>query len=277
MTQNPPQEEESQSTSVRGEPSEVNHPIFIVGCHRSGTSVLRQSLDSHPRISAGPEDPTLFWLSKTDTDLTRERREGYGFAEEEWFALVRDLVEKVHGRYADDQGKTRWAMKHPEATLVVDYLGRVFPDCQVIHIVRHPRDVLDSSRRKFGETKGPFYGKRWADYVRAAEDAGERLGKDRFRTIRYEDLVANPESELRKLVAWLGEPWSDEILHIDAHTHRYPASTVWPEGSDVKSNIHPNSVGRGDVKANFVPLVYVRLKANDLLKKFGYRIRFVNR
>jgi hypothetical protein len=275
MTQNSKPEEESQSTSVRGEPSEVNRPIFIVGCHRSGTSMLRQSLDSHPRISAGPEDPTLFWLSKTDTDLTRERREGYGFAEEEWLGMVRDLVEKIHRRYAEDQGKTRWAMKHPEATIIVDYLGRVFPDCQVIHIVRNPCDVLDSSRRKFGPTKGPFYGRRWANYVRAAERAGERLGKDRFRTIRYEDLVADPEKELKGLIAWLGEPWSDETLHIGRHTHRYPATVVPPEVADQRSNIHSNSVGQGDVKKIFVPLLYVRLKANDLLKKFDYQVRFV--
>ena len=142
---------------VIGEPSEVNRPIFVVGCHRSGTSMLRRSLDSHPRISVGPEDPTLFWLSRTDTDLTRERRAGYGYTEEEWLGMIHDLVEKVHTRYSANQGKTRWASKHPENARIINYLNRIFPTCQVIHIVRNPRDVLASSRRKFGPKPGAHY------------------------------------------------------------------------------------------------------------------------
>jgi Sulfotransferase family len=268
----------SQPASVQGEPSEVHRPIFIVGCHRSGTSVLRQTLDSHPRISAGPEDPTTFWLSKTDTVLTRSRREGYGYDEEDWFATVRGLVGSIHSRYAANQGKTRWASKHPENSLILDYVNRVFPDCQVIHIVRNPRDVLSSNRRKFGKKRGFFYGRRWALFVGSAEKVGARMGEDRFRTIRYEDLVSDPESLLKDLVEWLGEPWSDEVLHISRRTHRYPATIVPPEEQDLSLEINTGSVGRGGRGEGYriwLPLLYLRLRANDLVKKFGYEIRFV--
>lgn len=273
MSESTVEPDPSSSLRVLGEPSEINRPIFVVGCHRSGTSMLRKSLDSHPRISAGPEDPTLFWLSKTDTDLTRSRREGYGFTEEEWLGMVRGVVDKVHSRYAADQGKTRWASKHPENAVIVDYLARIFPNCQVIHIVRNPRDVLASSRKKFGPRRGAHYGRRWVHYVRKAEADGAKLGPDRFRTIRYEDLVANPESELRMLLEWLGEPWRDEILDIGGYSHRYPARTVPPEEQELEP-LHTRSVGKGDLKTIFTPLLYVRLKANDLVKKFGYEIRF---
>jgi hypothetical protein len=275
MSESRAQDVPSESPQLRGEPSKVQRPIFVVGCHRSGTSVLRQALDSHPRISAGPEDPTIFWLSKTDTVLTRERREGYGLEESEWFEMVRHLVEGIHSRYAAVQGKTRWASKHPENSLIVGYLDKVFPDCQVIHIVREPRDVVASNRRKFGRKKGAHYGRRWTDFVRAAEKAGARLGQDRFKTIRYEDLVNRPESELKELVEWLGEPWSDEVLHIGWRSHRMPITLVPAEEQEPGPDIHRGSVGKGGGYENFVQLLYIRLKGNDLVKKFGYQIRFV--
>src|ERR1700677_1469646 len=91
-----PEEEISdpQGEPVQGEPSEVHHPFFIVGCHRSGTSILRKSLDSHPRISVGKEEPTLYQLARTDNDLCRTRRAGYGFSQPEWHGLGRHLVEE---------------------------------------------------------------------------------------------------------------------------------------------------------------------------------------
>lgn len=265
-----------EAARVKGEPSEINRPIFIVGCHRSGTSMLRVSLDSHPRISIGNEDPTLYSLAKTDTDLCRARREGYGFSEEEWFGLVRRMVEEIFMRYAASQGKTRWGLKFPPNSLIIGYLNRLYPDCQVIHIVRHPRDVIASGLRKWGKKKGAYYGRRWVKYVRSAEAAGTRLGKDRFSTIRYEDLVADPQQVLKETVEWLGEPWSDEVLHVSRRTHRFPATLITdPEEAEGPDEIHTRSVGKGRAEQPLVPLLYVRLKGNDLARKFGYRIQLI--
>ena len=80
----------------------------------------------------------------------------------------------------------------PRRTPDYDYINRVYPDCQVIHIVRHPRDVIASNRRKYGPT-GAFYGGKWVQHVRSAESDRPALGKERFRTIRYEEgLVVRP-------------------------------------------------------------------------------------
>lgn len=261
---------------VQGEPSDVHRPIFIVGCHRSGTSMLRVSLDSHPRISMGNEEPTLFFLSRTDTDLCRTRREGYGFSEPEWFELVRHMLEEIFSRYAASQGKTRWGLKFPRNALIVDYLDKLYPTCQVIHIVRHPRDVIASSTRKWGKKKGASYGRRWVTYVRSAETSGARLGKDRFTTIRYEDLVADPKQVLKEIVEWLGEPWSDEVLHVSKRTHRFPARLISEtEQREGPSEIHTSSIGKGRTAMPIAALIFVRLKGNDLARKFGYQIRLV--
>ncbi len=275
----PDQPSSTEPTPVRGEPSEVNRPIFVVGCHRSGTSVLRRSLDSHPRISSGLEETSLFRLAKDDDDLGRERRAGYGVGEEEWLGMVRSMAETFYLRYAASAGKTRWALKLPENALVIDFLDKLYPDCQVIHIVRNPRDVIASNRRKYGPRHDSFYGERWVHLVRTAENTGPRLGVDRFRTIRYEDLVSDPELVLKDLVEWLGEPWSDEVLKVGGRTHRFPASVKQledlKEGEVRKADIHAESIGRGQGDRSLVALAYVRLKANDLVKKYGYEIRLL--
>ena len=109
-----------------------------------------------------------------------------------------------------------------------------------------------------GRQEGAYYGGRWVRYVRAAETAGARLGRERFLTIRYEDLVADPEQVLKETVEWLGEPWSDEVLHVGRRTHRFPARLI-PEAEQLEgSEIHTRSVGKGTAREDFRALLYVR-------------------
>lgn len=257
---------------VVGEPSELTAPIFIAGCYRSGTSMLRQILDAHPRISSGAEDPSLYSIAQTDTEMLARTLSHCGYPAEQWYSNVRHLVEDVHRRYAESQGKTRWALKAPENSYIIPYLDKLYPDCQVVHIVRHPRDVIASNRKKFGTNNTAFYGGRWVAMVRAAEKGGAGLGAGRFRTIKYEDLVRDPETQLAGLLEWLGEPWDERVLRPDERTHRFPAR--------VKANgkvrpITADSIGKGSgyVKDDVRSLLYVRLKGGDLLQRFGYQIR----
>jgi Sulfotransferase family len=269
MPQEPPDSER-----VYGEPSDIDRPIFIVGCPRSGTTILRLALDSHPRISAGPEEATLYWLQRNDNDVAGTRRAGYGVSEEQWCEMVRGIVESVQRPYAESQRKTRWALKHPELALVIPWVDKVYPDSQIIHIVRHPRDVIASNQRKFGPRKGVEYGDRWVRYVRSAETEGARLGSDRFRTIRYEDLASEPERVLRDTVEWLGEPWSEDVLWPHGRTHEFPV--VRREKSH-RVSINANSIGRGRYGAPRLALTYVWLEGSDLTEKMGYKVTLASR
>jgi hypothetical protein len=225
-------------------------------------------LDSHPRISAGAEDPLLYYLSLLDNDDWRVTLGRYGVTEEEWLTKVRNIFEDLHLRYAESQGKTRWAEKSPENSLIIGFLDKLYPNCQVVHIVRNPRDVIASNRVKYGKKKGAFYGGRWVEHVRSAELGGARLGSDRFRTIRYEDLVANPDKVLRDLIAWLGEPWSDDVLRFGERTHYYPPRLKTKD--EEQFAIHTRSIGRGRSVDSVLPLLYVHLRARDLVRRFGY-------
>ena len=84
-----------------GPPPEMSGPpIFVVGCHRSGTTLFRLILDSHPHISCGPETRFLADLEKITDDDNWPRMGLYGFSKDYWHQQVAALFNDFQSRYA---------------------------------------------------------------------------------------------------------------------------------------------------------------------------------
>ncbi|MEO7269245.1 MAG: sulfotransferase [Knoellia sp.] len=199
-----------------------NRPIFVVGCQRSGTTMLRLMLDSHARISCGPE--TRF-LEGFEPILTNDwkRLSQYGFTQDEWIRRIRGFFEGIHGDYAKSKGKERWADKTPRYALMLPLILRIFPDAQVVHVIRDPRDVAVSHRKRFGYWSCLKSTAKWPRYVGTARDAARGLPGEAYTEVRYENLVADPEATMRDLLAWLGEEWDPAVLDFDKARHDVPA------------------------------------------------------
>jgi Sulfotransferase family len=193
----------------------MNAPIFVVGTMRSGSTLLRLVLDSHPRIAIGEETGFMGALSATKAIPNwRYGREWYGrlgWSEDELDARLREFYAGMFSRYAERQGKARWGDKTPFHSWHMAQMAQVFPDAVFVAIARHPGAVVASLKKRF----------HW-DVVEAARYwestnvevlcRGVELGASRFALLRYEDLVAFPGRTLRELIDWLGEPWSDDVL-----------------------------------------------------------------
>lgn len=189
-------------------------PVFVVGSMRSGSTMLRLILDSHPSIAIGAETGFVGALQATKVIPNwRYGHEWYhriGWTEPELDARLRDFYSGMFQRYANSQGKPRWGEKTPFHTSHIPAMARVFPDAAFVGIVRHPGGVAASLRTNFNYTfdDGLSY---WEatnlDMVRAASQLDCR-----FLLCRYEDLVQNGEPVLRELLEWLDEPWSDNVL-----------------------------------------------------------------
>ncbi len=186
-------------------------PIFLVGCPRSGTTMLRQILDSHPAISCGPETRFL-WGMRGIEERNWSSLAGFGLTIDEWHGQVRELFESLHGRYAQSQGKVRWADKSPDYALMLDYVEALYPECQVVHLVRDPNDVIQSWIHFYGARSVRRAAHSWVRYVRAAHEYARSREAHRALEVRYEDLVGDPEQTLGQLFDWLGEPWQEEVL-----------------------------------------------------------------
>jgi hypothetical protein len=189
-------------------------PIFIVGSMRSGSTMLRLILDSHPRIAVGAETGFMGAL------LATRRIPGWkhgaewfgrlGWTEQELDARLREFYSGMFERHARSQGKARWGDKTPFHTSHMEEMGRVFPDAVFVGIVRHPGAVAASLHRRFHYAFDEAV-EYWCDTNRQMLVAAGELG-GRFTLCRYEDLVSDSEDVLRELVAAIDEEFDPALL-----------------------------------------------------------------
>ena len=258
-------------------------PIIIGGCPRSGTTLTRVILDAHPNIACGPESSLLAGRCLSDelanrfemstAELDRLRRLTADHAR---------LIELFFTRYAARQGKVRWAEKTPANVRQLAYLFRNFPNAKFVHVIRDGRDVICSLRThpKYRVIEGqPIPTKirrplttcirHWLRDT-AAGMAWRR--HPNYFELRYEDLVGRPEPTLKRLCAFIGEPWCPELLEY----HQRQSSRQNPLHFFVSANaiqpISTKAVGRWRDELTVLELqTFYRLGARRLVE-LGYCI-----
>jgi hypothetical protein len=249
-------------------------PIFVIGAPRSGTTLLRLILDSHPRISCGEETHFLRDLGSIvgrHWDLVST----YGFDRDWWVARIAGFYESFQAEVLARTGKARWAEKDPTYTLILDLIDWLFPDAVYVHLLRDGHDVVASFRDRWGYRSAARAARgEWARYVRAARALGARLPAERYLELRYERLVRDPETEARRLFDFLGEPWHPEVLDFDPAEHsateryrRFTASRR--EAGGESATIYRSRVGAGGAALDPFLRALLRRGARDLLEELG--------
>jgi hypothetical protein len=206
------------ANDMTGTPQDVTArvpgPVFVVGSMRSGSTMLRLILDSHPGIAIGGETGFMGALLAAKDIPNWQFGKGWyqrlGWSEREMDERLREFYDGMFRRYALEQGKPRWGEKTPFHTAHMAEMAQVFPDAAFVGIVRHPGAVAASLRRKFHYTF-PAALSYWAGTNLDMVRAGSTLGR-RFALCRYEDLVLEGEPVLREIIAHLDEPWSPSVL-----------------------------------------------------------------
>lgn len=126
-------------------------------------------------------------------------------------ARYADVVRGTYEHFATQcNGARRWGAKVPYFALHLDLLRSMFPDVQVIHVVRDGRDVLASMRERtrHGARHFPvdarFAALRWKQLVLRGSLGGTLLPPGHYLELRYEDLVTDVEPVVRDLERFLG-------------------------------------------------------------------------
>ena len=236
---------------------------FVVGEARSGTTLLRVMLDAHPELAIPPESYFVsglypfrgryerggsFDLPRFARDLgsLRKFRDWdlpaatlrAAFAEPMPGGGYPDAIRLLYATYASAHGKPRYGDKSPGYVTRMGVLSRLFPEARFVHIVRDVRAValsLVEMPREWGTRTVPEGAARWRHRVGRGHAEGTALGPERYLEVRYEDLVADAEGVLRRVLGFLLLPWDDAVL---GYAERAPSRV--PKGSRA---IHPN-VGR---------------------------------
>jgi hypothetical protein len=275
----------------------TERPIIVVGCPRSGTTMLQLMLHTHPRIAIPPE--TRFVLSGYKQrfefgDLTvaanREKlaryivRKGSAFADLglDRKAVVAEIVAGpptlgsafaiVFRAYARRFGKPRWGDKRPSYLQNLHVIRRLFPDAQIVNIVRDGRDILASLKEMPWNRLTSYEAiAMWNRGVDFGRRAARDLGPEIFHEMSYERLVADPAPELRRLCEFLGEDF-DEAMTAPART----AKDAVPERKSWHENTHrpvtTDRVGRWREKLEPWEIALCETVMGRRLRAYGYEL-----
>jgi hypothetical protein len=229
---------------VRGSPPFV----FVVGCGRSGTTVLRTVLDSHPDLAVSHEGrfvyplgrrrdryqrPEGFAVDRFTADLLADRavRTNLGFDETDVSAALSgppvrdysDAVRRIFAYYAGRAGKSRYGDKMPAYVLHMPVLAALFPEARFVHIIRDGRDVTLSSMAIEGNRLDVLaLSLNWRARVRTGRSDGQALGRARYHEIRYESLIAEPEASVVGLCGFLELDFDPAMLRFSEHRAGVP-------------------------------------------------------
>ena len=271
-------------------------PLFIIGVPRSGTTLLRIMLDSHPNLAVGPECP---WTASSYGNITSfkdlyhslvEDKRGpvgnfSGLSEEDIASILGEAFAKILNSYAQAKGKKRWLEKTPDHITEVPFLVKLFPNSKYIHIVRDGRDVACSSYKEketwgknlnLSNSRGKIINtrlnalKRWCLWIKQFEKWQQEYELNVCQ-IRYEDLVKEPRMVLEKVLSFIDEPWSDDVLSYGKKKHDIPD---WEAGSrDVSqtSQITEKGVGQWQSKFTNTDKLIAASFADSLLIKYEYQ------
>lgn len=232
--------------------SDSFRPIFIIGCPRSGTTLLQLMLHSHRRIALPAEtrfvhtayqrrlafgdleDPAnRTALAEWITGRPQSKFETMGLDPEAVNKEIRDApptlgsaLATVFRGYARQHEKPRWGDKRPSYFRKVSQLRRMFPDAQFVHLIRDGRDAV-SSLKAMPWYAGDIYTATltWREAIDKGNRLARKLGPQTYYQFRYEDLVAEPEAQLRGLCGFLGEEFDPGMLEYN----RLADATVPPE------------------------------------------------
>jgi Sulfotransferase family len=205
---------------------------FVVGMNRSGTTLLRMMLDSHPELTIPPEThfvPDVIRACRRKGGKPEEvlaamksRREwgDFGFDDDEMLGLLRergrrldpgDALRAFYETYAAREGKPRWGEKTPRYVGKMRQIQAALPEARFVHVVRDGRDVaLSVLDRTVRDLSASDVGKRWKRKIQKARDAAPKL--DHYVEVRYEDLILATEPTLRRICEFIELGWDDAVL-----------------------------------------------------------------
>ena len=192
----------------------VTRPIFIIGSPRTGTTVMRNILDSHPNLFS-PNMETFFFDAFARIlkgPVWDNNYAGTHFSRKEYINWARDCFLQLVANFAKLSGKNRLVEKTPRHSQHINLIREVFPEAQFIHMIRNGYDVCRSLNEvtigpKIIEEQATL----WKQRVNMARKVSVEIGTSNYKEIRLEDLKRNFVETMKDLCAYLGEDYFENM------------------------------------------------------------------
>lgn len=270
-------------------------PLFIVGMPRSGTKLLRDLLNRHPSIAIPDVEteflPLLARRLRSSGDLSRfnafsrlcsdlstlsyfefRKAQGRRIDPREWYencksydaaSIFEALVRLDTGTPI---GNARiWGDKSPSYINDIELIDVLYPAGRIIHIVRDVRDYCVSIHKAWGKDRLRA-AQRWADCITLAHRQGGALG-ERYIELRYEDLLREPETQLRRICKFLALDFVPEMT-----TLQRPSESVGRARGEVR--IKSDNVGSFVDSLPSSLCSRIEAIAGEVMRNFGYELKY---
>ena len=274
-------------------------PVFVMGCHRSGTNFLYDTLLSaggfavyrgylpiykifiphfgNPANSANRAQIVDAFLRSKGFARSGLQAEDLSSKLLDHFKTGGDFLRIVMEGVAANQGVERWAVYDPDSVLHVPRIKADIPDALFVHIIRDGRDVALSltkmggfrpfpwSRQSRGLLETALY---WQWMARAGRQHGRIIPSD-YIEIRYEDLVTQPHSTLASLGEFLKHDLEYErIKSTGLGSLRQPNSSFRDQGPSAQD--HP--INRWKEVLSVSEVWALEALIGTTLEEFGYSL-----
>lgn len=278
--------------------------VFIVGCARSGTTLLKRLMDAHPAIAIAPGGRGLVrrWLKRrgltAEGHVTRalagEGRVCRSMSKEEFRRFVdevlaegrpvsyAELVTRMFDRYAAECGRPFVGHKVASSVREMATIHELWPWALFLHIIRDGRDVALSAMawRKASSLAERYPAWRedpvataaawWEWHVRLGREGGGAAGAQRYLEVRYERLVEDPSVVCQEVCAFLGVDFEEAMLRF------WEGRTRDDDDLDAKHSWRPVTRGLRDWRTEMDPGDQEAFEAlaGGLLDELGYERAF---
>ncbi len=210
--------------------------IFLLCTPRSGSTLLQRMLGSHSEVFTHPEPhllTPLYYLGYYNTvdkapydhinaaAALREFTDELPGGEEDYLDALRAYASTLYERVLTPSGKPRFLDKTPAYGLIAPFIARLYPRARFVVLTRHPLAITHSVANSF------FNG----DYSAAAQSSPiarqyvpalaefMRTTEAPFVHVRYEDLVENPEEQMRRVLTHLNLPYEPGVITYGDSPH----------------------------------------------------------
>lgn len=278
--------------------------FFIVGRGRSGSTLLRTIFDAHPGVciplesrfvqflyyhyNTLPEwnlhlvDEAIDLLAKGYEPLQIDKGKALSFIKGYSGKLTLDIVCKsiylsTHSEYEKTETKLI-GDKNPRYSFFIPQLVHVFPEARFIHIIRDYRDHLVSVKRSYKKIREtcftPVVISRWLYYNKQIQKQKSRY-PERFYTLRFEDLITEPERQMKDLCAFLGLDFNLIMLDYTRNLEGYynDEGFRYLHGS-LNNPFDISKIGESQQKLSATQLFIAEVLAGDYGQQYGYKCHY---
>ncbi|MBD3249363.1 hypothetical protein GF336_04935 [Candidatus Woesearchaeota archaeon] len=263
----------------------MKSPFFIIGCGRSGTTLLRSMLNSHKDVAIPLESLFIIDYLKTKKTINVLKKlivDEYEI--KEWGIDItyndvkdvndkKELISRIHNIYTSKNNKRIWGQKTPRFVRYGKLLKRHYPDSKFIHIIRDPRAVVSSLIESNVHKSNVLYGsRRWVNDVRKGIVLKERHPEDVLE-IKYEHLVSNPKKELEKICKFLEIKFDENMLkyYKSKKEYREYYSRIH---SKLSKPVDKKSISKWELKLDKKQVMLIENICGELMEKLGYKRRY---